>query len=46
MEYTDTDTELTKEQRLKLQALYEAENPEPQLPTKTLCESFSKKKSK
>lgn len=44
MEYTDTDTELTKEQRLKLQALYEAENPEPRNREERRRQKFGKKR--
>ena len=44
MEYTDTDTELTEEQRLKLQALYEAENPKPRNREERRRQKFGKKR--
>ena len=41
MEYTDM--KLTEEQRLKLQALYEAENPKPRNRSERRRQKFRKK---
>ncbi len=42
MEYTDI--KLTEKQRLKLQALYEAENPEPRNREERRRQKFKKKR--
>lgn len=44
MEYTDI--KLTKEQRLKLQALYEAENPKPRNRAERRRQKFRKKRGR
>lgn len=42
----DTDIKLTEEQRLKLQSLYEAENPKPRNREERRRQKFGKKRGR
>lgn len=46
MEYEYTDIKLTEEQRLKLQALYEAKNPKPRNREERRRQKFGKKRGR